>query len=382
MHNKSRLKKNKLFDIIGKRLLKGSRVFMAEKLTIYDIAKKAGVSAKTVSKVINNKNGVKETTRKKVLEIVEKLGYHPNIFARSLRANQPACVGITFPSPIEITPFSPNFFLWLFMELYRIFGKKGDYICFDMFPYELDKTGNYARGVFDNLFKACIIAGTLSLKDSTIEKIHKSGIPYVAFGRLYSLPDMSYATVDFEKAAYISTKFFIERGHKNIALLQSFDQYQPGLERLQGYKRALEEVNIPFNPLHVKIVNFNPKNIILRIQQLLSDTQITALIDSSGAENGEALLEGIRRVGRKIGRDCEILTWTYEEKGSVLPDASAHIWLPVREAATEGMELLSKKMRDNEKEPIRVLFCPVLDMNRKNDKLIEPSYRFFESYLD
>lgn len=106
---------------------------MFKKITIYDIAKMTGVSAKTVSKVINYKDGVKEETRKKVLEMVEKLGYHPNIFARSLRANQPACVGVTFPAPIDIIPFSPNFFLWLFMELYRVFGKKGNIsvlICF------------------------------------------------------------------------------------------------------------------------------------------------------------------------------------------------------------------------------------------------------------
>lgn len=355
---------------------------MNEKITIYDIAKKAGVSTKTVSKVINNKDGVGEETRKKVLEIVEQLGYHPNIFARSLRSNQPACIGITFPSPIEVTPFSPNFFLWLFMELYRIFGKKGEYLCFDMFPYELGKSGNYARGVFDNLFKACIVAGTISLKDNTIKMIHNSGIPYVALGRLYSLPDMSYATVDFEKAAYMSTRFFIERGHKHIALLQSFDQYQPGLERVQGYKRALEEFGIPFNEKNIKVVNFNPKNIMLRVYQLLSDTQITALIDSSGTENGEALLEGIKRAGRKIGENCEVLTWTYEEKGAVLHEASAHVWLPVRESATEGMELLARKIIDNKDEPIKVLFNPVLDMDRKNDKPIEPSYRFFVSYLE
>jgi len=53
---------------------------MFKKITIYDIARMTGVSAKTVSKVINFKDGVKEETRKKVLEMVEKLGYHPNIF--------------------------------------------------------------------------------------------------------------------------------------------------------------------------------------------------------------------------------------------------------------------------------------------------------------
>ncbi|HOK09632.1 MAG TPA: LacI family DNA-binding transcriptional regulator [Candidatus Hydrogenedens sp.] len=352
---------------------------MFEKITIYDIAKMAGVSAKTVSKVINFKDGVKDETRKKVLEIVEKLGYHPNIFARSLRANQPACIGVTFPAPIEIVPFSPNFFLWLFMELYRVFGKKGEYICFDMFPYELGKIENYARGVFDNLFKACIIAGPLSLSDVIARKIHVTGIPYVAFGRLESFPELSYATVDYEKAAYISTKFLIDRGHKYIAILQGFHNYQPGVERVRGYKRALEESGLPFSERHVKYVNFGASNVALRVHQLLSDTNITALIDSSGTENGEAVREGIKKSGRKIGRDCEVLTWTYEEKGIVLDEASAHVWLPVRESASEGIELLSKWVEGKSEGPIKVLFNPILDTERKSQKIIEPTHRFFET---
>jgi len=355
---------------------------MFKKITIYDIARMTGVSAKTVSKVINFKDGVKEETRKKVLEMVEKLGYHPNIFARSLRANQPACVGVTFPAPIEIIPFSPNFFLWLFMELYRIFGKKGDYICFDMFPYELGKVENYARGVFDNLFKSCIIAGPLALSDIIAKRIHETGIPYVAFGRLESFSDLSYATVDYEKAAYISTKFLIDKGHKHIALLQAFHQYQPGMERIRGYKKALEEANLPFSERNIKYVNFGARNVAIRIQQLLSDPNITALIDSSGTENGEAIREGFKRAGRTIGKDCEVLSWTYESKGCILHEASAHVWLPVRESASEGLELLAKWLEGKMEGPIKVLFNPILDTERIHDREIEPSYRFFDSYME
>ncbi len=355
---------------------------MLSKITIYDIAKKAGVSAKTVSKVINFKDGVREETRNRVLKIVEELGYHPNIFARSLRVNQPACIGVTFPAPINIVPFSSNFFLWLFMELYRVFGKKGEYICFDMFPYEIGKSTSYARGVLDNLFKACIVAGPLSLTDTIIRNIHNIEIPYVVFGRLDSFPEMSYATVDYEKASYVSTKFLIGRGHRHIALLQAFHGYQPGLERVRGYKRALEEAGLPFFEKNIKHVNFGARNVALRVHQLLSDSKVTALIDSSGTENGEAVREGFKRAGRKVGEDCEVLTWTYEDKGAVITEAVAHMWLPVRESASEGLELLSKWIEGKIEGPVKVLFNPILDTERTHEKEIEPSYRFFESYLE
>lgn len=355
---------------------------MIRKITIYDIAKRSGVSAKTVSKVINNKDGVKLETREKVLEIVEKLGYHPNIFAHSLRANQPACIGVTFSSPINVAPFSPNLFLWLFMRLYSIFGKRGEFICFDMFPYELDKPGNYARGVLDNLFKACIVMGPLYIKDKTIQKIHEAGIPYVAFGRLDSFPELSYATVDYEEAAYISTKFFIKRGHKDIALIQAFNQYQPGVERIRGYKKALAEAGLPFLEDNVKSVDFTARNLISSVNQLLSNKKVTALIDSSGTEHGEAIREGFKKAGRKIGKDCEVITWTYEGRGAVLHEASVHVWLPIRESAAEGMKLLAKQIDGKDDGPIKVLFKPILDLDRKKDRELEPSYRFFETYIE
>jgi DNA-binding LacI/PurR family transcriptional regulator len=73
--------------------------------------------------------------------------------------------------------------------------------------------------------------GSFYVGDKIVEKIHETGIPYVAFGRLDSFPELSYATVDYEEAAYISTKFFIKKGHKDIALVQAFNKYQPGVER-------------------------------------------------------------------------------------------------------------------------------------------------------
>lgn len=353
-----------------------------KKVTIYDIAKEAGVSPKTVSKVLNCKGGVNEDTRKKVLEIIEKLGYRPNIFARSLRVNRPACVGVTFPAPVEVTPFSQNFFLWLFSQLYKLFGRNGEYICFDMAPYEGDKSGNYARGVFNGLFNSCIVAGPISINDTTVFRIHEVGIPYITFGRLPHFPELSSAAVDYEEAAYISTKFLIERGHKKIALLQGFPNYQPGHERIRGYQRALEEAGLVFDMNLIRPVNFAVRNIANKIQHLLSDKEVTALIDSSGMENGEALRTGIRYAGREIVKDCEVVTWTYEAQGVVMREASAHVWLPVRESASEGMEWLARWLKGEVQGPAKIIFRPVLDIHRKGDKEIEADFRFFDNIKD
>ncbi len=339
---------------------------MTKRITIYEVAKEAGVSPKTVSKVINNKDGVKLETRAKIQEIVKKLGYHPNIFARSLRANVPACVGVTFPAPIDIIPFSSRFFMWLFYELYKIFGKQGDYVCFDFMPYESLEQRNYARGVFDKLFKSCVLVGPLSLDDTTVVKIHQTGVPYVAFGRLGSFPDVSHATVDYEEASYLSTKFLIEKGHKKIGLLQGFEGYYPGAERILGYRRALEEHGIPYDSNLVQSVRFNYDSLYRKAYYLLANSEITAIIDSSGNEDPMALREASKSAGREMGKDVEVVIWTYEEKKVILKEASAHVWLPVRESASQGLEELNKWIKGEREGPIRILYRPRVDIERRD----------------
>ncbi len=94
--------------------------------TIHDIARETGVSAKTVSRVLNHKNGVGPEVRARILRLMEEVGYQPHIAARSLRSHQNACIGVTVPAPADEVPVSQGFLLWLFTYLYETFGAKGE----------------------------------------------------------------------------------------------------------------------------------------------------------------------------------------------------------------------------------------------------------------
>jgi len=328
--------------------------------TIYDIAREAGVSAKTVSGVLNGKGGVGKGTRERIQAIMRRVDYHPHIGARALRAKRNACIGVTVPAPLNVVPISQGLFLWLFTELVRIFGSKGEYLCFDMNPYSDSSYRDYARGLLEQLYKACVIVGPLAVDDTSIHRIHASGIPYMAFGRLDSLPDCSGATVDYEEGAYISTKFLLERGHRRIALLKTFSGFQPGVERLRGYRRALLEAGIEPDERLIKAVHFGTRNIANMVHRLLARPEVTALIDSSGTEDATSLREGLRRTGRKAGQNCEVVAWTYVENAAVLTEATAHVWLPVREAAAEGLEQLAAWVNGTDPGPINIVYRPVL----------------------
>jgi len=327
--------------------------------TIYDIAREAGVSAKTVSRVLNGKSGVGEKTRAHILELMQRVAYHPHIGAQALRGKQRGSIGVTLSNTLEDVPLSQGFFLWLFEEVYRVFGSKGEYICFDVNPHAAGYA-DYGRGLWEKLFKACIVAGPIANDDKTIHKIHASGLPYVALGRKDTLPEGSSATVDYEEGAYISTRYLLERGHTRIAILMAFHGYQPGVERRRGYLRALAEAGIAPDESLMRSVTFGGQNIGQVVHRLLTDRKVTALIDSSGTEDATNLREGARKAGRLPGTDVEIVAWTYVDDAGVLDEASAHVWLPVREAAAEGIEQLAEWLAGTRSGPIQVLYRPIL----------------------
>jgi LacI family transcriptional regulator len=346
--------------------------------TIYDIAREAEVSAKTVSRVLNKKPGVSEETRRRVLEIMERVAYHPHIGARTLRGRHNGCIGVTLPAPMNVVPVSQNVFVWLFAHLHEVFGRHGDYIGFDLNPHAASPRGDYGRGVWEQLFKAVVVAGPLPLNDPVIERIHESKVPYVAMGRLESLPELSSATVDYEEAAYLSTQFLIGRGHRRIAMLRAFEGFHPGVERWRGYMRALDEAGIAPDESLIRSVDFGVRSIANVIHRLLSDPSVTALVDSSATEDGDALREGARRAGRTPGKDFEIVTWTYNDHGTVLAEASAHVFLPVLESIAEGIEKLAAWTEDQRRGPIQLLYHAVLRTEADGSEMPRPK-RLFDS---
>ena len=346
------------------------------KWTIYDIAREAGVSAKTVSRVLNDKPGASRETRARILEIMRRVGYHPHMGARSLRGEGRGAIGVVLPVPMDVAPLSQGMFTWLFVELYRIFGAQGEYVCWDLNPYTSSLQGDYARGVWEQVYKACVVAGPLATDDTTIHRLHASGTPYMALGRLDSLPECSSATVDYEEGAYLSAKFLLDLGHTRIAMLKAFTGLQPGVERRRGYLRAFKEAGIQPDETLLRSVTFGATNIANVVHRLLVNSDVTALIDCSATENASALREGARRAGRKPGEDFEIVAWTYANNAAVLSEASAHVWLPVREAAAEGLELLAAWTRGERDNPIRVLYRPVLNETVANGEIDQPKRLF------
>ena len=211
--------------------------------TIYDVGKRAAVSVATVSSVINNTSYVSPELRRRVEEAIRELNYSPNLLARGLASQKTLTLGV-------LVPDIANFF---FPELVRGVENKakeaGYTIILGDSDNQLDKEEVYLK-----LFLSKRVDGIVLVKSPGVmspyllQLLNTSGPPLVLLDREY--PDLltDSVVVDDIGGGYMATKHLLELGHRRIGIMCGIPGLSTTAGRLSGYKKALLEFNIEFDP--------------------------------------------------------------------------------------------------------------------------------------
>ncbi|TCO77471.1 LacI family DNA-binding transcriptional regulator [Marinisporobacter balticus] len=211
------------------------------KVTIKDIAKFAGVSTATVSKVINHKDeNISQPTREKILNIMKEYNYIPNTAARSLVTKKTKTIGLVIPDIRN--PF--------FHELARgaedKANEEGYNIIFCNTDDRIEKEEKYVSMLIEKMVDGIIFTAA-SKRMNEFEHLRNNRVPIILVDRDIDLKDIKgKITVDNCLGAYEGVKHLLSCGYKNIIFLSGPLSTHPSIERLKGYKRALEEFHIPY----------------------------------------------------------------------------------------------------------------------------------------
>lgn len=210
--------------------------------TIYEIAKRAGVSHMTVSRAFNNPELVGKETRKKIMMVADELDYHPNLVARSMRTKRTNYLGLVLPDIIN--PFFP--------EIVRgvdDYARKNKYNVIlvntdNDYEVEISSIKMFINRGIDGIILSGIAGGK---KDAEfLNEIINKGIPVILIDRF--IPDItsSYVITDNFRAAYDATKYLIDLGHRKIGVISSPQKIKIFQDRLKGYKKALLDNKIKY----------------------------------------------------------------------------------------------------------------------------------------
>lgn len=203
-------------------------------MTIKDIAKLAGVSIATVSKVINGKDqNISEQTRHRVLDIVEKEGYVPNGIAKSLKIKKTKTIGLIMPDVTNL------FFTNLARGAEDVAEEKGYSIILCNTDNKSKKEEKYLNVLKEKMVDGVIMTASENNLDYPIIE---SKLPMVLVDRdVHVERKIGKIMVDNERAAYDAVMFLIRQGCKHVGFISSRGINQSSADRLKGYKRALKE---------------------------------------------------------------------------------------------------------------------------------------------
>ena len=210
-----------------------------KEVTIQDIARVAGVSKSTVSRVLNGTAAVNMAKKKAVLEATKRLGFKPNIVARSLARGRSMTIGVM--TQLIGSPFYDT------VAQGVIAGLQGTHYS----PLFVD--GQWQRSDQLEAIRALVgrrvdglvlIGGDIS-SEEIVE--HCGELPTVFVSRHLEAESHRCVYTDNVKGGYHATKYLIDKGHQNIAIICGLEHHPDAVDRLKGYQMALKEANLPIN---------------------------------------------------------------------------------------------------------------------------------------
>ncbi len=270
-------------------------------ITIKDIAKECGVSPSTISKVIKNYPNIPETTKKRVWEVMDKMGYVPNAAASSLSSGQYTNIGVLGFLNDKQSPLSNNMFTSILANFQKEMSAKG---------YDLVFIDKKVRGRDLSFLKSCEyknVAGVLlfgNLYDEQMQEVLNSNIPTVGFD--YFSDNVNSVYTNGYKAIYDLTKYIISNGHKNIIFVAG-DINDMTNTRIAGFKKAMAEENLTIFDYSIFNTPYGNIEKVKEItEKIIKDhPEVTAIIypDDMTAQVG---IYKLRELGKKVPRDISV----------------------------------------------------------------------------
>lgn len=310
-------------------------------ITIREIAKQAGVSVATVSRILNKQDGFSEKTRIKVQNVINESGYKPNAVARGLAKHKTHTIGVLLP---EVTNRFSS-------ELIHGIESAAHEHSLSVIICNTDQDGIRTREYLSVLSEKQvdgIIFCSEQLKDEYIQDLKNLKCPVVLVST-YSLKwQFPYIRVDDRMAAYNAVEFLLDKGHREIGMISgSPGDLIAGNQRIEGYRQALEDRGIIFNEKRIAYGDFHYDSGLIAAEELLKRcSELTALFVSSD-EMALGVLTYAYRHGLRVPDDLSVISYddTMDAVMSIPPLTALH--QPIFEMGVKAVRILTGDEKEN-----------------------------------
>lgn len=324
-----------------------------KRVTSRDVARLAGVSRTTVSLVLNNtpNAGISPETRRRVLEAARQLNYHPNAAARSLVSQRAMTLGLVLcQSPEQV--FADLFLPQVLQGISTVTQPAGYRILLETVTDAQDN--GYAALAHEKRIDGFILSGPRS-DDQALLTLHAEGFPIVLLGQLPGT-DIPFVDVDTVQAAYSAVEHLIALGHRRIALITNAPlDYTASQARLEGYRRALKDHGLPFDPDLVAYGAFREETGQRAMTHLLSRHPLPTAVFAASDAIALGAMVAIRRQGLHIPDDIALVGFDDVPLAGYVNPPLTTVRLPAYDLGKQAARLLVDLVEGHNPQATQVL---------------------------
>ena len=311
--------------------------------TIKDIAKRAEVSVATVSHVINKTRFVSDILQDRVKKAIEDLDYHPNIMAGSLRTRKTRVIGLIVPDN------SNQLFAALSKSIEQVSSSSNYNVMLCNSSYDFEMELSCIEVIRSKKVDGLIIIPTMTGPD-LINQLVDNKLPVVILHHIIPGCRADSVIVNNIKGTYEATRHLIKLGHRHIGYIDRPVDLPHSIERLKGYRKALEEKGIKKDDYIIKCSGFNYINGSEAAEKLLKQKpEVTAVL----AFNDTIAIGAIRAIndkGLRVPDDISVISFDDIELCSFITPRLTTVHFPKHKMAEAAVDLLIKRIKNPEIE--------------------------------
>ncbi|WP_456273723.1 catabolite control protein A [Bacillus sp. AK031] len=320
-------------------------------VTIYDVAREANVSMATVSRVVNGNPNVKPATRKKVVEVIDRLGYRPNAVARGLASKKTTTVGVIIPDISNI------FFAELARGIEDIATMYKYNIILSNSDQNTEKELHLLNTMLGKQVDGIVFMGG-NITEEHVREFELSPVPIVLAGTIEDSKKMPSVNIDYKTAAYDAVKELIDKGHKQIAFVSGpFHDKVNNEAKLPGYKQALEEAGIQFSEDLVIEGDYTYDSGLEAWQKLRELKNKPTAVFTGNDEMALGVVHGAQDEGVEIPAEAEVISFDNTRLALMVRPQLTSVVQPLYDIGAVAMRLLTKYM-NKEKVDEHIVVLP------------------------
>jgi len=324
---------------------------MSNNLTLDEIARRAGVSRTTASRVLNDRPNVRPKVRERVKRVIAETGYQPHPVAQSLASQQSHVIGLVLPRRTEAL-FNDPYFPRLTQGIAQACNDHDYTLALFMMQTEADEQKFYprisSRGLLDG-----IVIQVGQIGDDLISRLLASELPIVVAGRPLHHPNANYVDVDNVGGAYTATMHLLELGRQRVASITGDLRTTAALDRDTGYRQALHARDLPVDETLISKGDFTESSGYEAMQRLLPHKPDAVFVASDTMALGA--LNAIDEAGLTVPEDIALVSFDDLPPATIARPPLTTVHQPVHAFGVTAVEMLLDILENGNEPPRQII---------------------------